>query len=60
MTEPAVGEEVVITVRVPKDLAEQVREVAISRDETTSQVIRRSLRRYVDRPSKQKNSEGIA
>ena len=43
------SDEVVLTVRVPKDLAQQVRQVADSRDETTSQVIRRSLRRYVGR-----------
>lgn len=59
MTEHLVSEEVTITVRVPKDLAQQVREVAISRDETTSQVIRRSLRRYVGGSPKQANSEGI-
>lgn len=47
------SDEVVLTVRVPKDLAQQVRQVADSRDETTSQVIRRSLRRYVGRAPKQ-------
>ena len=43
-------DEVVLTVRVPVGLAEQVRQVAESRDETTSQVIRRSLRSYVRNP----------
>ena len=41
------AKEVVLTVRVPVTLAEKVRKVAESRDETTSQVIRRSLRDYV-------------
>lgn len=54
------SDEVVLTVRVPKDLAEQVRQVAGSRDETTSQVIRRSLRRYVGRAPKQIDIEDTA
>ena len=45
--------EVVLTVRVPKTLAQQVRQVAVSRDETPSQVIRRGLRAYVGRAPKQ-------
>lgn len=52
-------EEVVLTVRVPVSLAEEVRQVAESRDETTSQVIRRSLRRYVSRkPTRQAGGAG--
>ena len=54
------ADEVVLTVRVPKDLAQQVRQVAESRDETTSQVIRRSLRSYVGRPPKQIDSKDVA
>lgn len=54
------SDEVVLTVRVPKDLAQQVRQVADSRDETTSQVIRRSLRRYVERVPKQIDIEDTA
>lgn len=55
------ADEVVLTVRVPKDLAQRVRQVAESRDETTSQVIRRSLRSYVvGRPLKQIDSEDVA
>ena len=54
------ADEVMLTVRVPKDLAQCVRQVAESRDETTSQVIRRSLRSYVGRPLKQIDSEDVA
>ncbi len=53
-------DEVVLTVRVPKILAQQVRQVAVSRDETTSQVIRRSLRTYVGRAPKQMDIEDVA
>jgi predicted transcriptional regulator len=52
-------DEVVLTVRVPVSLAEQVRQVAESRDETTSQVIRRSLRRYVSRRPGPKSSFSV-
>lgn len=54
------GDEVVMTVRVPKDLAQQVRQVAESRDETTSQVIRRSLRSYVGLVSQQIDGGDVA
>lgn len=40
-------DDIVVTVRVPKPLARRVRQLASSRDETVSQVIRRSLRGYV-------------
>lgn len=46
-------DEVVLTVRVPRQLAQQVRQMAQSRDETTSQVIRRGLRTYVSQTTKQ-------
>jgi hypothetical protein len=50
------ADNVVVTVRVPKPLAQRVQELALSRDETVSQVIRRSLRGYVaDEP---KNDAG--
>ena len=39
--------DVVVTVRVPRPLAQRVQKLASSRDETVSQVIRRSLRGYV-------------
>lgn len=41
------ADNVVVTVRVPKPLAQRVQKLALSRDETVSQVIRRSLRGYV-------------
>ncbi len=40
------GDEVVLTVRVPADLARNARAVAAQRDETLSQVVRRALRAY--------------
>lgn len=40
-------DDIVVTVRVPEPLARRVRQLASSRDETISQVIRRSLRGYV-------------
>ncbi len=46
------ADDVVVTVRVPKTLIQRVRQVADSRDETMSQVIRRSLRGYVGRGPK--------
>lgn len=42
------ADDVVVTVRVPKKLAQRVRKIASSRDETMSQIIRRSLRGYAD------------
>ena len=47
------ADEVVMTVRVPRSLAERARRVARSRDETLSQVIRRELRGYVGSNSNQ-------
>lgn len=42
------AEDVVITVRVPQKLVQRVRKIAASRDETMSQIIRRSLRGYAE------------
>lgn len=41
------ADDLVVTVRVPKTLAQRARRVTASRDETISQVVRRSLRGYV-------------
>ena len=54
------ADDVVVTVRVPKNLAQRARQVADSRDETMSQVIRRSLRGYVGRAPKPIENEDAA
>lgn len=50
----------VVTVRVPKTLLQRARKVADSRDETMSQVIRRSLRGYVGRAKETAENEDVA
>jgi predicted transcriptional regulator len=40
--------EKVISVRVPKEVADKVKKKAKREDLTTSQVVRRSLRRYLE------------
>lgn len=40
--------DVVLTVRIPDELARLTRQVCDARDETVSQVVRRALRAYVD------------
>ena len=40
--------DVVLTVRIPDELARLTRQVCDARDETVSQVVRRALRGYVD------------
>lgn len=54
------ADDVVVTVRVPKQLVQRAKQVADSRDETMSQVIRRGLRGYVGRASKSITSEDAA
>lgn len=54
------ADDVVVTVRVPKTLVQRARQVADSRDETMSQVIRRSLRGYVGRAPKSIENEDAA
>lgn len=51
--------EATISVRVPSDLADQARQVARSRDETVSQVIRRALKNYVGRSPQQLSLDDI-
>ena len=55
-----VQQEVVITVRVPAELARQARAVADHNDETLSQVLRRALRTYVGRTPDQLDCEDVA
>lgn len=50
-------DDVVVTVRVPRPLARRVQQLASSRDETVSQVIRRGLRGYVSEQSKNEERE---
>lgn len=52
------ADDVVVTARVPRTLAERARQLADSRDKTVSQVIRRSLRGYVGRAPKANKNEG--
>lgn len=54
------ADDIVVTVRVPKKLAQKARQVADSRDETVSQVIRRCLRGYVGRAPKSIKNEDAA
>ena len=54
------ADDIVVTVRVPKKLAQRARKVADSRDETMSQVIRRGLRGYVGRASESIENEDAA
>ena len=54
------ADDIVVTVRVPKKLAQKARQVADSRDETMSQVIRRGLRGYVGRAPKSIKNEDAA
>lgn len=54
------ADDIVVTVRVPKTLLQRARKVADSRDETMSQVIRRSLRGYVGHASKSIKNEDAA
>ncbi|WP_293985265.1 hypothetical protein [Sphingobium sp.] len=54
------ADDMVVTVRVPKKLVQRARQVADSRDETMSQVIRRGLRGYVGRASKSIENEDAA
>lgn len=54
------ADDVVVTVRVPKALAQRVQQMAVSRDETISQVIRRGLRGYVSRLPKTNENEDAA
>jgi len=54
------ADDIVVTVRVPKTLVQRARQVADSRDETMSQVIRRGLRGYVGRASKSIKNEDAA
>lgn len=56
----SMADDVVVTVRVPKNLVQRARQVADSRDETMSQVIRRSLRGYVGRAPKPIENEDAA
>lgn len=58
--EDRMTDDVVVTVRVPKALAQRVQQMAVSRDETVSQVIRRGLRGYVSRASKINENEDAA
>jgi len=51
--------ETTISVRVPSDLADQARQVARSRDETISQVIRRALKAYVGRAPQQLSLDDV-
>lgn len=52
-------QEVVITVRVPADLARHAKVVADQNDETLSQVLRRALRTYVGRLPDQLDLEDV-
>jgi predicted transcriptional regulator len=58
--EPEMADDVMITVRVPRNLVQRARQKAQSRDETVSQVIRRSLRGYVGRTSNVGKNEDAA
>lgn len=54
------ADDIVVTVRVPKILVQHARKLADSRDETMSQVIRRSLRGYVGHAAKSIENEDAA
>lgn len=54
------ADDVVVTVRVPRSLIQRARQMARSRDETMSQVIRRGLRGYVGRASSMEKNEDAA
>jgi predicted transcriptional regulator len=51
--------EVTISIRVPADLADQAKQVARSRDETMSQVVRRALKNYVGRSPRQLSLDDV-
>jgi predicted transcriptional regulator len=54
------ADDIVVTVRVPKTLVQRARKVADSREETMSQVIRRSLSGYVGHAAKSIENEDAA
>lgn len=54
------ADDVVVTVRVPRNLVQRARQMAESRDETVSQVIRRGLRGYVSHASNTEKTEDAA